>query len=166
MTDRPPPRERNITPYALFDSRPKIAAAQPTRAPVEPFEGLPSIPRGPRMPTGFGELPHALGAQRDTDPAELQDAELGDNDQTPTDPESPTEMILRKLTKLEREVRDSKTSNGRIYDLLVKIHAEQQADKRERRAIKRRLLAVELRDRWLPWVAIALSALALLRTFR
>lgn len=170
MTDRPPPRERNITPYAPFDSRPKIAAAQPTRAPAEPFEGLPSIPRGPRMPTGFGELPHALGAPHDTDPAELQDAELGDDDKTPSDPESPYEMIIRKLNKVERAVQDSNKGHRRCYQLLLDLNDKLDNEKAERKKLAREVRDLKLANRWVPrlaWlVTTAIAVLALLRTYR
>ncbi len=144
--------DRPITPYKPFDSRPKLLVAEP----VDPFTGLPRIPRAGRMPSDVGEL-------GDTDP-ESRDTEL-----TPPDGPFAIRKVLKKLEKIENgfeEMRNlCRSSASNSMQMLATVQAlAGQVD-----ALKRRMDGYEVANRWMPRIVMAvtfaMAAVALARTY-
>lgn len=172
MTDRPPPRERNITPFEPFDGRPKVAADKPTRTPVDPFEGIPRLlPRDPKVPAGF-EAPNQ--DLRTTEPimgqAEAARALLDEQEHTPPDGPLAIRAVFKQLQEFKGEFAEMKGHCRDAANSALQTLAAVQAVASRQEAFDRRLTALELADRWVPrfaWlVTTAIAVLALLRTYR
>lgn len=164
LPDSEPPavqeRERSITPYAPFDARPKAAAQNPTRAPVDPFEGLPrlhdQIPRAPRLP---GDTARLLRREQDeiaTDPAPPLQAESGEyplseSEKTPL--ESP--YSLKNVSKKLDDILEVVTLNA---NETVSLRGEVRSFRTELQQLTKRVISLEVTQRWAP---LLLGAVAL-----
>ena len=146
-SDHPAEPERAMTPYEKWDSRPKIAAA-------DPLEGIPRLRSVPNLGDFAAQLERA---SRDTEPSDL----LGDDDNTPA--QRPFEIrVERELKELRADVDAIKRSSREAaqhavdtYELVKAIDSRQRS-----REVERALSAVA----WA--VNFVLVCWALLRTYR
>lgn len=147
--------EYPVTPFAPFDSRPKIEVAKPTRAPADPFEGIPRL----RSPSNLGEVADRIDRElRDTDTEDLTPAARPFEirvEQRLKKLEELAEKHSRELESIRSSSRDAAQHALDTHDL-VKAMAERQR-------------AFELERKWVPRLAwlftTAIALLALYRTY-
>lgn len=144
-SDRPAEPERAITPFAPFDSRPKLSVARS----VDPLADVPRLfPRDPKSPSEFERLRQERAA-RDTEPSDL----LDDEDKTPA--ARPFEVrVERDLKELKAAVRDMKKHcqaaaehSLAAAELVRGLRLEMQKQQEEN---DRRLRRLELDRFWIP----------------
>ena len=141
--------DRPVTPFAAFDSRPRLEVA----------DELPRIPRSPRAPSNVGGVDTEPAPPLTTEAAELTPAE------------SPFSIrVMRRFDKLEKVIEKVDGHSSIAANAALEAVAAVRLLTAELDALKRRMTAYEVASRWLPrlaWFATtAIAVLALWRTYR
>lgn len=151
--------DRPMTPFD-YSSSGKLLAARPTTGPIDPFAGLPRIPRSPRVPTDVGK--------RDTEPVSA--APTSHDELTPPDGPFGIRQVLKKLGEFDVRFQKMEALCQRAADCSMETRQLVSAMTGQINAINRRVTILEAADRWVPaaaWLITTVIALwALLRTYR